>query len=51
MRERSREHQVKLAYRRLTASGAKPMGAVLNAVPSSYYASTYGNYSYRQNYG
>jgi capsular exopolysaccharide synthesis family protein len=45
-RNYSRERQVQLAYERLLAAGAKPMGAVFNAVPTRRYAYTYGSYDY-----
>ena len=48
MRDHSRLHQVRMACERLVAAGATPVGAVLNAVPTSRYASTYGDYSYRR---
>ena len=48
MRGRSRVDQVQLAHRRLLAAGGNTLGAVLNAVPASSYAFTYGSYSYRQ---
>jgi capsular exopolysaccharide synthesis family protein len=46
MRDRTREAQIRRAYERLVASGARPVGVVLNAVPTKRYASTYGDYSY-----
>jgi len=45
-RNYSRERQVKLAHERLVAAGAKPLGAVFNAVPTRRYAYTYGSYDY-----
>jgi polysaccharide biosynthesis transport protein len=46
MRGRSRESQTRLAYERLAGAGARPIGAVLNAVPARRYATTYGKYAY-----
>jgi Mrp family chromosome partitioning ATPase len=45
-RNYSRERQVRLAYERLLSAGARPLGAVFNAVPARQYASTYGSYDY-----
>jgi capsular exopolysaccharide synthesis family protein len=45
-RNYSRERQVRLAHQRLVAAGANPLGAVFNAVPTSRYAYTYGDYDY-----
>jgi capsular exopolysaccharide synthesis family protein len=49
LRERSREDQIKLAYKRLTAAGGKVLGVVLNAVPAHHYEFRYGSYSYQRN--
>jgi tyrosine-protein kinase Etk/Wzc len=49
-RNYSREGQVLLAYQRLLMAGAKPLGAVFNAVPTRRYAYTYGNYDYARHY-
>jgi capsular exopolysaccharide synthesis family protein len=46
LRGHSREVQVRLACERLLATGARPVGATLNGVPVSKYASTYGSYAY-----
>jgi capsular exopolysaccharide synthesis family protein len=48
MRDVSRVRQVKLACDRLVAANARPIGAVLNGVPTNHYAYTYGTYSYRR---
>ncbi|MGE0760253.1 MAG: tyrosine-protein kinase family protein [Pirellulaceae bacterium] len=50
-RNYSRERQVKLARERLVAAGAKPLGAVFNAVPTRRYAYTYGSYDYSPKLG
>jgi capsular exopolysaccharide synthesis family protein len=44
MRDHSRENHLKLAYRRLLATGAKAVGVVFSGVPSRYYAYRYGAY-------
>jgi tyrosine-protein kinase Etk/Wzc len=46
MRDVSRESHIKLAYQRLLSVGAKPIGTVLNGVPTRQYARRYGNYAY-----
>jgi receptor protein-tyrosine kinase len=45
-RDYSRVDQVSEAVKRLTASGAKIAGAVLNGVPTQQYAYRYGSYYY-----
>lgn len=45
MQNQSCKHQVVEAVSRLSASGANPIGLVLNGVPVSRYAYTYGYYS------
>lgn len=47
----SRESQVRLAYERLAAADARPMGAVFNGVPTRSYAYTYGSYDYTRDFG
>jgi succinoglycan biosynthesis transport protein ExoP len=44
LRDVSRVAQVKKAYERLLATGARPIGAVLNGVPAHLYAYRYGTY-------
>lgn len=44
MRDYSREYHVRLAQRRLQATGAATIGTVLNGVPVHTYASRYGSY-------
>ncbi len=46
MRDYSREHHVRLAHRRLQATGAETIGTVLNGVPVRSYGYRYGNYGY-----
>lgn len=46
MRDVSRSPQVKIAYERLVAAGAKPLGAVLSGVPVKRYEYMYGAYNY-----
>lgn len=48
MREVSRLEQVTAAYDRLTASGARPIGTVLNGVRASRYTYKYGSYAYQR---
>lgn len=48
MRDVSRVTQVRTAFARLTAAGAKHAGVVFSNVPVHRYAYTYGDYSYRQ---
>ena len=48
MREVSRLDQVTAAHERLTASGAGPVGTVLNGVHPSRYAYHYGSYAYQR---
>ncbi|MBI3466178.1 MAG: polysaccharide biosynthesis tyrosine autokinase [Planctomycetes bacterium] len=48
MRDRSSMDKVARTYARLKGSGANLLGAVLNGVPASYYARTYGDYSYER---
>ena len=48
MREVSRLEQVTVAYDRLTASGARPIGTVLNGVRASRYTYKYGSYAYQR---
>ena len=45
-RDFSRMEQVKAACQRLIASGARPVGTVLNGVPPRAYAYHYGSYEY-----
>jgi len=45
-RDFSRVEQVKAACQRLIASGARPVGTVLNGVPPRAYAYHYGSYEY-----
>ena len=46
----SRESQVQIAYQRLLKSGARPMGAVFNGVPTRTYAQAYGSYDYARSF-
>jgi hypothetical protein len=46
MRDVSRVDQVKAAFSKLEASGANPVGLVLNGVPMRQYAYYYGGYGY-----
>lgn len=46
MRDVSRLDQVRAAYNKLDASGARPVGLVLNGVPIKQYAYNYGGYGY-----
>lgn len=46
MRDVSRENQVRDAQRRLRLAGARPIGVVLNGVPSKSYLSRYGYYAH-----
>lgn len=46
MRDVSRIDQVQKAYERLAGTGARPLGAILNGVPTGRYAYLYGNYAY-----
>ena len=46
MQDRSRQNEVSLAFDRLVATGANPMGVVLNGVSNRYYASRYSYYSH-----
>jgi len=46
MRDLSRLDQVQRAYDRLVNTGARPLGTVLNGVPTGRYAYLYGVYSY-----
>jgi tyrosine-protein kinase Etk/Wzc len=46
LRDVSRIDQIKKAYGRLLLSGAKPLGLVLNGVPTKSYAYHYGSYAY-----
>lgn len=46
MRDHSRESHVRLAYRRLIQTGARPLGKVLSGVPVRQYAYRYGTYNY-----
>ena len=46
MRDVSRVDQVTQACDRLVAAGGRPVGMVLNGVPSSRYAARYGRYEY-----
>lgn len=44
MQDRSRQKEVLLAYQRLIAVGANPVGVVLSGVSGRYYSSRYGYY-------
>ncbi len=46
----SREGQVKIAHDRLAKAGIKPLGTVLNGVPTRSYAKTYGSYDYARRF-
>ncbi|MHB1035992.1 MAG: GumC family protein [Pirellulales bacterium] len=46
MRDVSRGPQVRAAYERLIAAGARPVGAVLSGIPVNSYASKYGTSDY-----
>jgi polysaccharide biosynthesis transport protein len=46
LRDVSRIDQVKKAYQRLLIGGSKPVGLVLNGVPTRTYAHHYGSYAY-----
>jgi len=46
LRDVSRIDQVKKAYQRLQIAGGKPVGLVLNGVPTKTYAYHYGTYGY-----
>jgi polysaccharide biosynthesis transport protein len=46
LRDVSRIEQIKKAYQRLMIAGGKPVGLVLNGVPTKTYANNYGNYAY-----
>lgn len=46
MRDVSRVDQVQKAYERLVNTGARPLGTVLNGVPTGRYAYLYGTYAY-----
>jgi capsular exopolysaccharide synthesis family protein len=46
LRDVSRVDKVRKAYSRLQAAGGKPVGLVLNGVPTKTYAHQYGDYSY-----
>jgi len=46
MRDVSRVDQVQKAYERLVNTGARPLGTVLNGVPTNRYAYLYGVYAY-----
>jgi capsular exopolysaccharide synthesis family protein len=46
MKGSSRVDQVQRAYERLVNTGARPLGTVLNGVPTGRYAYLYGIYSY-----
>ncbi len=46
LRDVSRIDQVKKAYQRLQIAGGKPVGLVLNGVPTKTYAYHYGNYDF-----
>jgi capsular exopolysaccharide synthesis family protein len=48
MRDVSRENHLRLAYRRLIQTGARPLGKVLSGVPVREYAYRYGTYGYAQ---
>ena len=46
MRDVSRENHVRMTYHRLLSVGARPVGTVLNGVPTRQYARRYGTYGY-----
>jgi Mrp family chromosome partitioning ATPase len=46
MRDVSRVDQVNSVRERLLAAGARPVGVVLNGVPTRAYAYRYGSYAY-----
>ncbi len=46
MRDRSRTEQILMVYDRLQAVGGRPIGVVLNGVPTKSYLYRYGNYDY-----
>jgi len=46
MRDVSRENYVRMTYHRLLSVGARPVGTVLNGVPTRQYARRYGTYGY-----
>ena len=46
MRDVSRQSHTRTTYDRLLNVGARPIGAVLNGVPTRTYARRYGNYDY-----
>jgi receptor protein-tyrosine kinase len=46
MRDHSRSEQVLMVYNRLRAVGGRPVGVVLNGVPTKSYLYRYGNYDY-----
>ena len=46
MRDRSRTEQVLMVHNRLKAVGGRPVGVVLNGVPTKSYLYRYGNYDY-----
>jgi hypothetical protein len=48
LRDVSRIDQIKKAYHRLLVAGGKPVGLVLNGVPTKTYAFNHGCYSYVQ---
>jgi Mrp family chromosome partitioning ATPase len=47
MRDVSRIDQLKKTYERLLAAGSKPVGLVINGIPTKSYAYRYGSYAYR----
>ncbi len=50
MRDVSRVDQVRKSYERLMTTGARPVGIILNGVPTSHYAYRYGTYAYSRNW-
>ena len=48
MTNTSRIDQIKKAHERLVDAGGKPIGVVLNGVPTSHYLHQYGAYAYNQ---
>ncbi len=46
MRDVSRESHVRTSFQRLLSTGARPVGTVLNGVPTRQYARKYGSYAY-----